>query len=256
MTASVSRVYVLLPPSERKQLGGNGPVLDLNRLSFPTLHPIRSHLVTAVRLLAADLPASRAALKVSPNQDSEIRWNEALLRGPTMPALSRYAGVLYAALNMPELSRAQVSRAQHKSVITSALFGLLTGADKIPAYRLSAGSRVPGLPTMSSLWRTAMTSALADLDEPLLDLRSGAYAAFAPAPRAIAVRVVTVTRSGDLKPVSHENKAIKGVLAKLVLTTNAAVDDVPALLRLTRRAGLSVASTGPGSIDLVAPPAV
>jgi hypothetical protein len=250
----VSRVYVLLPPSETKHPGGHGQPLDLDRLAFPELSPTRSRLLAAVETLAGDLPSARTALKVSANLDNEIVLNTRLLTGPTMPALSRYTGVLYSALNTPKLSPAETRRAQDRVLIASALFGLVRGGDEIPAYRLSAGSKLPGLATMASLWRPAMTEVLAGLDAPVLDLRSGAYAAFAPAPGAIAVRVVTVTRAGVVKPVSHDNKAVKGILARMVCTTRAAITDVSGLLRVAYRAGLNVKRTGPLSVDLVAPP--
>jgi cytoplasmic iron level regulating protein YaaA (DUF328/UPF0246 family) len=250
----VSLVYVLLPPSETKEIGGAGPVLDLDGLPFPTLGPTRARLVSALTSLAADLPASRAALKVSAGLDHEIAANAVLSSAPTSSALRRYTGVLYASMQTPPMSASERSRAEPRILITSALFGLLTGDSAIPAYRLSAGSRLPGLPTIASLWKPEMAAVLAGLDEPVLDLRSGAYAAFAPAPGAITVRVVTVTRAGETKPVSHDNKAIKGVLARLVATTRGRVDTIPKLLTLTYRAGLSVKRTGPLSLDLIAPP--
>ena len=253
-TTSVSRVYVLLPPSETKRPGGTGPALDPAHLSFPELTPIRTRLIAATADLAGDLPAARTALKVSANLDAEILLNADLLTGPTLPALSRYTGVLYAAMNTPRLSPAETVRANRRVLIVSALFGLLSGDDLIPAYRLSAGSTLPELSTLASLWRPLMTVTLARLDGPVLDLRSGAYAAFGPAPHAIRVRVVTQTRSGVVKPVSHDNKAIKGALARMVSTTRAAVDDLPALLRVAYRAGLNLKRTGPMSVDLVAPP--
>lgn len=249
----MTRVYVLLPPSETKHPEGHGPALDLAGLSFPGLTAVRARLVEALGRLSDDLPTARAALRVSANFDDEIRHNTKLLSSPTMPALSRYTGVLYAALNSPKLSPAETSRAQGRILITSALFGLLAGGDPIPAYRLSAGSRIPVTPTIAAVWRADVTTALASLAGPVLDLRSGAYAAFGPAVGAITVRVVTVTRSGDTKPVSHDNKAIKGVLARLVATTRAAVDDVPKLLALAYRAGLSLHRAGPATLDLVAP---
>lgn len=250
----MSRVYVLLPPSETKEIGGSGPALDLAGLPFPSLGPTRARLVSALSSLAQDLPAARAALKVSANLDHEIAGNAVLSDAPTMTALRRYTGVLYSAMQTPPMSTSERARAEPRILITSALFGLLTGDSAIPAYRLSAGSRLPGLPTIASLWKPEMAGVLADLDEPMLDLRSGAYAAFAPAPGAISVRVVTVSRAGETKPVSHDNKAIKGVLARLVTTTRARVDTLPKLLTLAYRAGLLVKRTGPRSIDLIAPP--
>lgn len=222
---------MLLPPSETKSTGGSGPALDLGRLSFPALNPTRRRLLDAL---------------------------DPALCGPTEPALHRYTGVLYAAFGVKGLTAAEYARASSRVLICSALFGLLSAQDPVPYYKFSAGSRLAGLPTVSALWREPLTEVLARLDAPVLDLRSGAYSAFAPLDaiaESITVRVVTMTRSGETKPVSHANKSIKGALARLVATTRADVRDVPGLLRVARRAGLSVSRTGPRSIDLLAPPA-
>src|SRR3954451_10670952 len=89
-------VLVLLPPSETKSPGGSGAPLDLDALSSPSLNPVRAQLVDALAALAADVPASRAALGLSAQQDGEIARNAALLSAATGPALERYNRVLYA----------------------------------------------------------------------------------------------------------------------------------------------------------------
>ena len=55
--------------------------------------------------------SSRAALGLSPNQDAEIARNAALWTAPTMPALHRYTGVLYDALDVRSLRGAAAARA-------------------------------------------------------------------------------------------------------------------------------------------------
>jgi uncharacterized protein len=65
----VDAVLVLLPPSETKHAGGDGPPLASAALSFPELDPLRKELVDELVELAGDVPASRAALGLSPRQD-------------------------------------------------------------------------------------------------------------------------------------------------------------------------------------------
>jgi cytoplasmic iron level regulating protein YaaA (DUF328/UPF0246 family) len=90
-----SLVIVLLPPSETKRSGGDGPALRLDGLSFPALAPVRAELVDELVALAADPSACRRALGLSASQDHEIERNAALRDAPTMPAINRYTGVLY-----------------------------------------------------------------------------------------------------------------------------------------------------------------
>jgi cytoplasmic iron level regulating protein YaaA (DUF328/UPF0246 family) len=246
-------VLVLLPPSETKHPGGDGPPLDLAALSFPELTPVRTEIAEALVKLADDVPASRRALGLSPNQDDEIERNAALWTAPTMPALDRYTGVLYDALGARSFTRAQRSRAAARLAVGSALFGLVRADDPIPAYRLSAGSTLPGLPSLRALWKPALSPVLAAGGELVVDLRSGAYADLAPAPHAVTVRVLSERPDGSRAVVSHFNKAHKGRLARWLATTRAEPDTPARLRTVLRRAGFAVEADGPAGLVLVVP---
>ena len=248
---TVPCVFVLLPPSETKATGGTGPVLELAALRFPELSPARELLIDALTTLCGDLPAARRALSVAASKDGEISGTAALRRTPTMPALLRYTGVLYEALDVRALPPAARARANERLLVTSALFGLLGGDDAVPAYRLSAGSALPGLPGLQTFWRARLAAPIATLDRPLVDLRSGAYAAFAPIPDAITVRVVTENSTGQRSVVSHFNKATKGLLARALVTSRAEISGIGAVARVARKAGLCVDRTGERSLEIV-----
>ncbi len=241
---------VLLPPSETKTAGGDGAPLKLDQLSFGKLRPVRRRLLTALISLAADVPASLAALGLSPRQTAEVARNARLRRAPTLPALARYTGVLYDALDVPSLSTAQRRRADERLVVASALFGLVRGGDPIPAYRLSAGSTLPGLGGLRRTWRPALEPLLRDRDELVVDLRSGAYAALAPAPCAVAVRVLSTDAAGKRKAVSHHNKAYKGRLARELARTVSEPATVHDLIMAARGAGILLEQTGERELDL------
>ncbi|MGY1720240.1 peroxide stress protein YaaA [Blastococcus sp. SYSU DS0552] len=246
-------MLVLLPPSETKAPGGDGPPLDLAALTAPQLTPVRTQLTEALVELAGDVPASRAALGLSPKQDEEIARNAALFSAGTLPALQRYTGVLYDALDIGSLSRAQRARADRRLAVGSALFGLVAGGDRIPAYRLSAGSALPGRPTLRALWRPALGPVLDGVEGLVVDLRSGSYAALAPAPGAVTVTVLSERPDGTRAVVSHFNKAHKGRVARLLASTTAEPDDVVRLGGLLRRAGLHVEHDGGAALTLVVP---
>ena len=246
-------MLVLLPPSETKAPGGDGPPLDLTALAAPELTPLRIELVEALVKLADDVPTARAALGLSAAQDDEIARNGALWTSSTRPALERYTGVLYDALDAGSLTRAQRARADRRLAVGSALFGLVRATDRIPAYRLSAGSSLPGLPTLRSLWKPALGPVLAAAGELVVDLRSGSYAALAPVPGAVTVSVLSERPDGTRAVVSHFNKAHKGRLARLLATTTAEPADVVRLRALLRRAGLHVEHPGGPSLTLVVP---
>ncbi|TKJ22850.1 peroxide stress protein YaaA [Blastococcus sp. CCUG 61487] len=246
-------MLVLLPPSETKAPGGDGAPLDLTALTAPELTGVRTELVETLVKLADDVPSSRAALGLSPKQDDEIARNAALWTSPTRPAIERYTGVLYDALDVASTTRAQRARAERRLAVGSALFGLVRAGDPIPAYRLSATSALPGLPTLRSLWKPVLTPVLGAVDDLVVDLRSGSYAALAPVPGAVTVDVLSERPDGTRTVVSHFNKAHKGRLARLLATTTAEADDPVRLRRLLRRAGLHVEHDGSTAFTLVVP---
>ncbi len=239
-------MIVLLPPSETKRPGGDGPPLRLAGLSAPALRPLRAELVDELVALATDRDASRRALGLSPSQDAEIERNAALRRAPTLPALHRYTGVLFDALDADSLRGAEASRARARLAIGSALFGLLRADDPVPAYRLSATSKLPGKPTLASRWRPLLEPVLAELaaGELVVDLRSGSYAALGRVPGAIDVDVIAERSDGRRSVITHFNKAHKGRLARALAATRSEPDDAASVAAVARRAGMRVERAG------------
>lgn len=204
-------MLVLLPPSEGKAAGGRGAPLDLSSLAHPALTPVRSRLVTALQDAATrDLHALATALGCSADEASK---NLRLTTSRTLPALRRYTGVVYEALSYATLSPAGRRRANGSLRVASALFGLLTPTDRIPAYRLSGGTSLPGFGSLAAAWRPVVEPEIAAHRGLVVDLRSGPYAALARVPAAVQVRVLRET-DGVRTVVSHDNKYTKGLLAR------------------------------------------
>ena len=239
-------MLVLLPPSETKQDGGDGPPLRLEALSYPTLGPLRAALLDELVALAADGPACRRALGISPGQDAEIARNAALRGAPTRPAITRYTGVLYDALDVGSLRGAAATRARARLAVGSALFGLLRADDPVPAYRLSAASALPGRATLAARWKPLLEPVLAGIaaQELVVDLRSGSYAALGRLPGAVRVDVLAEHADGRRTVVSHFNKAHKGRLARILATSRADPTDAAGVAAVARRAGLRVERRG------------
>jgi cytoplasmic iron level regulating protein YaaA (DUF328/UPF0246 family) len=239
-------VIVLLPPSETKRIGGDGPPLQLDALETAALDGLRSTLVEELIDLAADRAASRLALGLSPAQDAEIDRNAALRTSPTLPAIQRYTGVLYEALDIDSLRGAEMARARARLAVGSALFGLVRAQDRIPAYRLSATSKLPGRPTLATRWRPVLDPVLAELSaaDLIVDLRSGSYAALGRLPSAVRVDVLAEHPDGRRTVVTHFNKAHKGRLARALAATRSEPADAAAVATVARRAGMKVERSG------------
>jgi cytoplasmic iron level regulating protein YaaA (DUF328/UPF0246 family) len=249
-------VLILLPPSETKRDGGAGSPLDLDRLSFPSLKPVRREVVDAVVALAADRDAAMRALKLGPKQADEVDRNRAIPEAPTMRALERYTGILYDALDASSLSPAEWAVAGGSVVVQSAMLGLVGAADLVPAYRLSFDSRLSahrGTASLKKRWAAAGAAALAERGGLVLDLRSEGYAALAPLPDregAHYIRVLARDESGHVRALNHFNKQAKGLLARALLEAGAAFATTGELLRWAASEGYELRPAEDGSHDL------
>lgn len=240
-------MLVLLPPSETKSDGGNGAPLDLGELSMPQLTDTREMLVQALVDLAADSEASMRALGLGATQADEIERNAKLWVSATRPALERYTGVLFDALDASSFTRVQREKAYRRLAMGSALFGAVRAGDPIPAYRLSGGSKLPGFGTLQALWKPELTDALVAeaAGDLVVDLRSGVYQQLGPVPGAVTATVLTEQPDGTRKVVSHFNKHHKGLLARALVLTRAEPSDVRSVAQVAAKAGLRVEVASP-----------
>jgi cytoplasmic iron level regulating protein YaaA (DUF328/UPF0246 family) len=253
-------MLLLLPPSETKREGGDGAPLDLGSLSFPELTELRCELVDRVVALSADEPSALRALKLGPRLVNEVEHDRRLRTAPTMPALDRFTGVLFDALDAGSLDADGRRFASETTFVHSALFGLLGALDPIPAYRLSHDSRVPGI-SLRRYWRDAISSRIRDHAGVVLDLRSEAYADLGPAPvrqDSLFVRVVTVDAGGQRRALNHFNKQAKGRFTRRFLETRPTIDVIDDLIDWAASEGFvlgrgaAASATSPLELDLVA----
>lgn len=202
---------MLLPPSQGKVGGGSAPGWrDAPPGRFAELDPDRRRVLRALR--AAGGPAG-------------------LERAPTLPAIERYAGVLFTHLDASTLAPAAASRLGRDVVLLSGLWGLLAPGDLIPAYRLAMGTRLEPLGRLSSWWRPRLSPVLDRrvAGAVVWDLLSAEYAAaWKPLQgpsysRRVTSRILEEVPGPDghvvRRAVSHQAKAVRGALARHVLLT-------------------------------------
>lgn len=251
-------MLVILPPSETKRDGGAaGSALDLDSLRYPGLASQRAVALSHVRSLSRSVTESTAALKLGPKQRFEIDRNRVIASSPLMPAMDRYTGVLYEALDAPELDTDARAWLAGHVVVHSALFGLLGAGDVVPAYRLSHDSRLPKLP-LKKHWRDAIADELATESGLVLDLRSESYVAMGPAPDregSYYLRVVSAASDGTKRALNHFNKKGKGELVRALAEAGIVHEGVDSLLEWAASAGIRLERTGDSSgsrvLDLV-----
>jgi cytoplasmic iron level regulating protein YaaA (DUF328/UPF0246 family) len=236
-------MIVLLPPSETKQTGGSGVKTSV---SFAEMASTRAAIQTELLKLCKDPAAAIKALKLGPKQHGEIAINLSLTKPKTRPAIDRYTGVLFDALKQDGLSSSELKRASKLIYIQSALFGLISAADQIPNYRLSAGSKIPGV-NLKELWSKAHEPVWSKFkNELVIDLRSKAYAELAPIPEHIKsyeVEVLVEDSKGNRRALNHFNKQAKGLFVKAILSASSEPKTIADLRKAAKLAGLKLESS-------------
>ncbi len=270
---------ILLPPSEAKNPGGRGLPLARRQRRQPIEDSREQALRALEELLAGAGGRDAASSLLLPDSVAEaaLADNRRVRTSPTMPALDRYAGIVYDGLFLQPLSDAARAVADREVLIFSGLFGVLRGGDPVPNYRVPAKAWLPGLGVASTFWRPRLEALMPDLLDrgPVLDLRSGDYAAMwqptgqqgragtrGAAPPLIEVKVLSPRPDGTLGVISFASKLAKGRLTAALLERRAAglpVREVADLAEAWRAAGgsdLVEHRTARGSaLDLITPTA-
>jgi cytoplasmic iron level regulating protein YaaA (DUF328/UPF0246 family) len=247
-------VLILLPPSETKREGGEAQGLDVARLRFSSLTATRRRLIAELRTLSRDEDASLKALKISARQRAEVARNRSLMTSPTMPAIDRYTGVVFDALDAASLPQQARDFAASHLVIQSALLGPIGALDPIPAYRLSHDSRLPGV-HLAKTWAPLVPAEFGAPDQLVLDFRSEAYVALSPLPagaNAFFLRVVTEAEDGAVRALNHFNKKSKGLLTRALLVHAQDLKTIDEVLAVAGEAGHRMELADPGEVRLFA----
>ncbi|MFI0485101.1 YaaA family protein [Actinomadura sp. 9N215] len=246
-------MHILLPPSEKKANGGDGPPLDLGSLSFPGLNAMRERVLKALTRASRRRNAAEVLALPAGQVDEALARNLALREAPTLPAARLYTGVLYDNLNLADLD---AESAAEQIIVFSGLWGALRLTDRVPPYRLAMAVSLPPAGRLGTLWRPPMRKALRLDDDLTVDMRSGPYAAVwkAPAP-AVAVRVFREQVVGGVPKrtvVSHMAKATRGQIAHDLLKAGAAPRTPDALLKAVAELGHTAELNGT-NLDIVLP---
>lgn len=271
-------MLLLVPPSEAKLSGGAGPSLEAGASAvdgLAALDPPRREVVRAVASFCRRTPGrARVALKLPGGSAAgDLADNIAAWQAPTMPALDRFTGVLFAALDVASLTPTQRAEAMRSVLVFSGAFGALRGDEPVPLHRVPASATLPRLGGLTAYWKKRLSAVLAPLVDDaglVVDLRSTDYAAmWQPAGTqrdlVVPVRVLEERRSPDGSvsrvAVSWSAKHGKGRLARELLRTHSAGRPLRRLGQVAdagRRLGYVVlespVGTGGTGLDLVGVP--
>lgn len=197
-------MLLLLPPSEGKAKGGRGAV----KLASPAKLDDAAEVLREIAAVASPLRSALYGVNGTEKAEAAHMLNAAAVRGPAMPALLRYTGVVYTHIDPATL--ASPARAGRRVLIVSALYGLIRGADRIADYKL------PMAPRWARFWRERNAARLAAIAgrKPVVSLLPQAHAAAIHAPGVIHIEFRT---AGGAKSAGHFGKAIKGRFVRFIL---------------------------------------
>lgn len=216
---------ILLPPSEGKAAGGEGPPLNLETLSFQSLNPVRLRMAKALVQLSQRPRSSKKLLGlVGPTLEKAIASNANLYSSPTMPAIRRYTGVMYDSIDYASFDPQATDTFNRNVVIISGLFGAVRPLDMIPEYKLKMGAVLLRRKSCASVWKQQISKALKSEQTfriiwDFLPLEHSAAWKPAAVPHETRFRIKFVERaaSGKLKTITHLSKALKGALVRYLV---------------------------------------
>jgi cytoplasmic iron level regulating protein YaaA (DUF328/UPF0246 family) len=195
---------ILLAPSEDKAAGGSKGRLP----ETPAQQWVRERLVTLARTGSPE--ALRKAFDVKDLALAKARSEALALTGavPLLPALARYTGVAFQALEAASLPVATWSQV----FILSSLRGLVRGDEPVPPYKL----KLAALPGLKAHWRKGLAAQLELMPEGVLwELLPGESADLLKGWARPRHTVEICDASG--KVVSHFSKKYRGLVARWIL---------------------------------------
>lgn len=158
----MSKISILLPPSEGKNPGGNPfapDMFDYRSSStfnyFSDLNPERRKLINVLQETIEQGDDLEALFGVKgDNLEEALEANLTIFKAPLMSALDRYSpGVMFKSMDFAGLPTGAQRRLLENAIIFSGLFGLLRPDDLIPNYKLKVDVSLPELGKISKYWR-------------------------------------------------------------------------------------------------------
>jgi len=209
---------LLLPPSEGKAPGGDGPGWDPASGTFGArLERPRRRVAKALKQAKGGdqrlLGVGGASLARS------IAANRALVGAPCLPAWQRYTGVVWDHLDIAGLDPEARARAAEAIVVVSALHGLVGLDDPVPDHRLKLSVGLGALGGLAAFWRRPLSTVLNEhlAGRLVVDLLPGEHAgAWIVAAGGYDLRRVRLV-SADGRTAGHNAKAAKGLLARALV---------------------------------------
>jgi len=196
-------LIILIPPSEGKAEGGDiqpvKPSSDVKEM----ISLLQNYSGDLQNLLGVKGKALEKAVEANKN----------ILKAKTMPAIQRYAGVVYKGVDYSTLSSDNKKYFDNHVRIVSALFGLVSPQDKIPNYKL----KIEKL-NSAKYWKKKISEKLKN--KFVIDLLPQSHKKAVEYENGIELEF-KITKNNKRIPAGHNGKYIKGRFVRWLCKTKA-----------------------------------
>ena len=215
--------YVLfLPPSEGKTKGGSDEVPyrvaeNFSRYnSFTSLTIPRSDVFEELYLATTQMQEKELEkiydLKGN-NLDEAIDNTQDMLNLPTKPAIHRYSGVMFKALDYDSMLLHQKTNFDENTYFIDGMFGILKPQDYIPTYKLKITAKIKTI-DCAKFWREKLESTLKSITKNkfVIDLLPQTHEKVLSVDNsANRIKIIFGEElNGELKQIGHNSKKLKG----------------------------------------------
>ncbi len=217
---------ILLPPSEGKASGGEARALHMTSLSFSSLNETRKLMIKGLVDVSSKPEAALRLLGLKGKSLETAKLDNLSVENTlTKPAIERYTGVMFDAIDYPTFNDAEKVIFNESVIIMSGLFGMVRPTDMIPIYKLKMGAKLHEGKACSSTWKPLVTEIIAaeGKHRVIWDLLPVEHsAAWDPlgvtAAARFTVKFLQRRPDGNLKTVSHWSKTLKGALVRYLVS--------------------------------------
>jgi cytoplasmic iron level regulating protein YaaA (DUF328/UPF0246 family) len=220
---------ILLPPSEGKNQNStnnkysieksnkiNNYFIELDNLRYQISSNLKESITSSdetkhEKILDLKGKNLKSAIQKTLNFDNEL----------TIPAINRYDGVMFKAINFQGMKNTQKENFNNSVIFIDGMFGLLKPQDLIPDYKLKITSKF-GTFNMTSFWKENLYQILNKIfqnTELVIDILPGAHRKvvnFSNAKNYVEIMFATL-KNGKLKNAGHESKKLKGEIINFIV---------------------------------------
>ncbi|MCA9497407.1 MAG: peroxide stress protein YaaA [Nanoarchaeota archaeon] len=226
----MTNYIILLPPSEGKQKGGDESkvfrlVQNQKRYNyFISLRSDREYIYDKLRKAigeVSEIELEKILELKGKNLQEAVEIMLDLLNEGTMPAIERYDGLMFKAIDYSKLNEKSKVRFDESVVFVDGFFGLLKAQDLIPEYKLKISSKFLDI-NISNFWKERLAGYFNALfrEKIIIDLLPESHkkiVGYSENNEIYSIKFCEF-KSGKLVNVGHESKKLKGEIVRFIVS--------------------------------------